>query len=1231
MAFDPNLVLEKFGSKPLDKTTGFNSDLVLEKFKTKSADKATGFDSNLVLEKFGSKTSNARVNLDTSDGLYQLAVQSGLKNKADQILAKQAGEKPKEIFSGGFISDTFDVLNALQYGVVGLLKGKSFMEGVKTRQSFSDQDALGDKGIPGTIMGIALDIAFDPLTYIAPATVIRKIPFATKGLKAGKEAVFGSQVVKELPETIASKEQQLTRLVEETEGGTKLGKYLASKLSWRMGKDPVFMNTLERSVKNVAFEVEEISRLGSVVAKIEPETAAKILTRDSTDRFIRTPLDGLKGSLNKEEFGAVEKLYTKIDDLGEQAVKLGLLGEGKYRDNIGEYIKSIYLKYEKDLSLFGAKKGFKPFGVKQIKGRVEELTPEMMKELGQIDIPAYILFRTAFDLAKDVRNAELFKDVTTKFATDVAQEGFTQMPKSAKFVTSAGKQSEILGDVKQINTDIKPLLSELKQTFKADRETLGQISKLENQFDSLSKLQGEELYKFFNEGTDISKTVTTARKLGTIPEKLQPIANSIKKFKSFEELNKAKEGIELEKLFINGDLERNGFKSMEQFFDTVKNPYKASETKDITKFAKDAPEFTIKGDKIIEIKNGKQVSRNMDATEKKLYEARVAKENLPLKSRIIEGVKPKGTKIESKEFDLLKQKISNFNKGYKFAKKEIAKNQNTIIKIIRDNFPASERGRFLTAIKNATNREKTISLIDDVKKSFEAMLAKADDVASGKQLSKIVKLQKEIEGVLSKSSDVKEITKRSINDSFRNLEKNINELRFTKEDLLDELDAAKLGDLAGKYVPDHIHEYLNEIIESSGQTIGKKLVASFKFSKVIMNPATHARNIMSNKLLNWFNLGMNPLDPKVISSDLTALREIAKGGGQWTDLAKPLGYNLDTFASAEMKALLDSPEATAWAKGNSLWSKTKKKLGDIYQAEENQAKLSAFIYNMKKGVDPEEAWKAAESATFNYAQVTPFVRRLRESLFGMPFITFTVKSTPVIAETLVKAPHRISVLGKIKQGIESLSDIEETEREKASEPPWVKEGFYVKLPMKDSEGRSAYFDMTYILPFGDILSGNFFERSVDRDSGLPESYPISLMKKSPFINLVTEIGKNQDFYGNKIWRDSDSSERQLGDIMRHLTKTIAPPAVSDLLPGGYDNKGEQQQRGIIESLTPNEQADQKRTTMEELLRNVGAKIQPIDADIQEGFKEWNTKKALQSLNLENGALNIYSRLYIPKK
>jgi hypothetical protein len=120
-----------------------------------------GFDTT----KFASQYPSTQANTKSVQGLLNLANQSGLGNDANRIIQQNSGEDTKKIFSGGFISDIFDVLNSLQYGVVGVLKGKGFLQGVQTRQSFSDKDALGNNGLPGVIAGIALDIACDPLTY----------------------------------------------------------------------------------------------------------------------------------------------------------------------------------------------------------------------------------------------------------------------------------------------------------------------------------------------------------------------------------------------------------------------------------------------------------------------------------------------------------------------------------------------------------------------------------------------------------------------------------------------------------------------------------------------------------------------------------------------------------------------------------------------------------------------------------------------------------------------------------------------------------------------------------------------------------------------------------------------------------------------------------------------------------------------------------------------------------
>ena len=451
-------------------------------------------------------------------------------------------------------------------------------------------------------------------------------------------------------------------------------------------------------------------------------------------------------------------------------------------------------------------------------------------------------------------------------------------------------------------------------------------------------------------------------------------------------------------------------------------------------------------------------------------------------------------------------------------------------------------------------------------------------------------------------------------------------------------DTKRLGDLAGMAVPKPIAMDINEILRMKTPLEKglNKIVGGFKFGKVILNPSTHARNIISNFILNDFE-GLGPARLDIYG---VAAKELVTKG-KWYKEAKKVGLGLDTFAAREIKDMLWGTEKAGLISqfGGKIRGALNK-MADLYENEESFAKLSQYIFQRKKGLLPEEAWKVAERATFNYAQVTPFIRRLRESIFGFPFITFTYKATPQVVKTMIKKPGVVSKYGKIKAGVESLSDQKELERERKAEPGWMKDGYYMKLPIKDKLNRSAYLDLTFILPFGDLITGEYFSRGINRETGLPESLPESLMSKSPAFSLIKEIAKNQDFYGNKIWKESDSLDQQLADLTRHLAKTYLPPLIADQLPGGYKESGEQRQ-GTIQRVAELEQKVKKgeaiesggmqtRSFKQELLRLAGLKITPMDVDLQEQWSDWELEKALNTFLKERGILKEFSRSYIPK-
>lgn len=449
-------------------------------------------------------------------------------------------------------------------------------------------------------------------------------------------------------------------------------------------------------------------------------------------------------------------------------------------------------------------------------------------------------------------------------------------------------------------------------------------------------------------------------------------------------------------------------------------------------------------------------------------------------------------------------------------------------------------------------------------------------------------------------------------------------------------DSKRWGDLAGKFVPEFIQKDLVSTFGEKSDTLlenaaTRKLVGTFKFGKVILNPATHVRNFLSNFVLNSFE-GMNPLDPRAMKAYTQAAGEL-KSKGKFYKEALEQGLGIDTFAAQELKSLLK--DDGAFSKLSQPAKNALDKIAGMYEKEEQFAKMAQYIFQRQtRGLSPEEAWKVAERATFNYAQVTPFIRKARSSILGYPFLTFTYKATPQIVKTALKNPTRISNIGKIKSGVENQIPQSEQERLRASESDWVKNGFYIQLPVKDKNGRSLLLDATYLLPFGDLVTGQFFNRGINSETGQYESLPQTLTQKTPFLNVIAELNANQDFYGNRIYNTSDSIEGQTADIARHIIKFMAPPLVGDLLPGGYRQDGTRREQTIKRVIDADRGVEgsgaQTRTPVLELLRTAGVKIDPVDLNSQEYWADKLKEKAVQTFLKEKGDIRGYELLYRPE-
>lgn len=983
--------------------------------------------------------------LQTLEGLQALAEEKGVGEEAQKISTEvRPGEKPKEIFSGGFISDIFDALSVGQYAVAGLAEGKTLKEAIDTRSSWTDPELLGRYGGVGTIAGVVADI------FIDPVNLIPVLGFGEKALKSIKQG---------------------TKFLAETKVAKPVADALGRAFIYRFGQNPVYAKIAEDAFKAIAVGQEKALGISRPIAKLAASEQLKI------GKYLKGEIT----TLDEKLLPLANQARNEFKKLGEEAVKVGLLDSDTYFSNINKYMPRLYEKYEMPPAFQKYLADIKPqrADLSRFMKR-EDIPEEIRKSMGEILTAGYPVGKGLAQMRQSVEMTKFFNEVAVKYGKDVAEEGMKKLPMAKRLFTTS--QGEIISKYKQIqglNEQLNPLLKQLESTFGADKNILAKIKNVQKAIGETRGVQLEEFSKFFQEGQTISKQIPQVRRLGTLPERLQLIANQTKQFKKIDELVKSNFGMELKKMDASGFLERAGFGSVKDFFNSVKSPYKF---------------------------------------------------------------------IPSKEVEVL---------------------------------------------------------------------AKGD-------LGKIIRSQREIENLSESLSKFTNIDKRSINDSLRFLEDTISSIRFKKGELVGDISALKLGTLAGKYVPEPIFRDIEEMIKTKSgfeKAVGKA-VGTWKFGKVVLNPATHARNILSNFLLNDFE-GLSPTRLDVYTK---AAKSLLTKDETYRE-AKAMGLGLDTFAAQEIKDLL----LPAKGIGQKIQA-VADKISSIYQGEEEYAKMAQYIFQKSKGLSPEEAFKIAERATFNYAQVTPLIRKLRTSAFGFPFITFTYKATPQVAKTLITHPGKISKIGKIARGIESLSPQETLAEERAVEPDYIRDGYFVRLPNNDKLGRPGYFDLTYIIPFGDLVSGQFLTPRVDPETGQKEGILQTILRQQPLFNTVAEIAANKDFFGEPIVKPTSIEPEQQGlDLLQYIAKFYLPPSVMDF-PMRLVQSAEFEKQAPEEQKMEELGIRQTKTVAQEAMRGLlGIKVQPINQQLQATMADKDKRKALESFLEAKGIIAQFKTPFVPKE
>lgn len=297
-------------------------------------------------------------------------------------------------------------------------------------------------------------------------------------------------------------------------------------------------------------------------------------------------------------------------------------------------------------------------------------------------------------------------------------------------------------------------------------------------------------------------------------------------------------------------------------------------------------------------------------------------------------------------------------------------------------------------------------------------------------------------------------------------------------------DTVRYGALRGLWVRKEIYEDMvaaTTFIDPGSfegmmqRTLGKA-TRWWKTSKVGLNVPSHWRNMMGNTI--QLQLSGVPLwrMPDLFAKAISSLLE----DDQYYQIAKKYGLRQASFANTELGRVRDefltmaSSGAGTMDRMMAALGKVGNALGDVYQFEESLFKLAKLRYEMESNNLPEdEAMLEAHKWLFDYSLVPRTIRYLRNAPAGTPFITYTYKALPRIAEALVKTPWRflpyIAVYYALRELIEAAWDVDDDDLEKlrAAMPSWMaNKSSMMLLPVKDQYGRWQAVDMGYIVPWG---------------------------------------------------------------------------------------------------------------------------------------------------------------------
>jgi hypothetical protein len=366
------------------------------------------------------------------------------------------------------------------------------------------------------------------------------------------------------------------------------------------------------------------------------------------------------------------------------------------------------------------------------------------------------------------------------------------------------------------------------------------------------------------------------------------------------------------------------------------------------------------------------------------------------------------------------------------------------------------------------------------------------------------------------------------------------------------------------------------------------------------NPGFHIRNAISNKYNRWLG------DSASLVGDALALR--AKMGSKATVMVNGVRMTLDEilklskekgvigggFFSADMpnaiRDTINERGLRSWVSPNTINPLSQKfaplrvgrKVGSFV---EDTDRLAMFINQLRKGADPDAAAKTVNKFLFDYGDLTPAMRSLRNT--AVPFLAWQKGNIPLQITQLLENPAK---LNRTLKTIRAASQGNQPSDKGAYLPEYMRNLNSIPLGLKDSSGNPLYLNPN--LPFQDL---NKLDPMAFLTQGL-----------NPLIKVPLELYQNRSwFFNSPIEKIPGEQTKFLGIPMRKKTAYVGQsvPFFSSL--DKLITKTKAGDPGTGKGLSP--------AQLQALSWLGGVKLMPYDADKERKNQAYSERDRLQAL------------------